>query len=155
MLAPDRVRLILLPVQPLTVKVFSLPALNRPPVDASVPPLVGFVAQTKRGYCQHFAGAMALMLRYLGVSARVAVGFMASSYQGIGVRSRKNPPVGPSSGSVASQTTVSAPSSTLRGACGPPIFVRTHPGQAAFTLTLACRTSSATIRDLRDGPPMG
>ena len=29
---------------------------------------------TKRGYCQHFAGAMALMLRYLGIPARVAAG---------------------------------------------------------------------------------
>ena len=33
---------------------------------AGVPPLVGFVTQTRAGYCQHFAGAMALMLRYLG-----------------------------------------------------------------------------------------
>jgi transglutaminase-like putative cysteine protease len=39
------------------------------------PPLVGFVKQTRAGYCQFFAGAMALMLRYLGVPARVAVGF--------------------------------------------------------------------------------
>jgi transglutaminase-like putative cysteine protease len=39
------------------------------------PPLVGFVAQTRAGYCQYFAGAMALMLRYLGIPARVAVGF--------------------------------------------------------------------------------
>ena len=34
-----------------------------------------FVTETKRGYCQHFAGAMALMLRYLGIPARVAAGF--------------------------------------------------------------------------------
>ena len=39
------------------------------------PPLVGFVTQTRTGYCQFFAGAMALMLRYLGIPARVAVGF--------------------------------------------------------------------------------
>ena len=38
-------------------------------------PLVQFVTRTKRGYCQHFAGAMALMLRYLGIPARVAAGF--------------------------------------------------------------------------------
>ena len=36
--------------------------------------------QTKRGYCQHFAGAMALMLRYLGIPARVAAGFTSGSY---------------------------------------------------------------------------
>jgi transglutaminase-like putative cysteine protease len=38
-------------------------------------PLARFVLDQKRGYCQHFAGAMALMLRMLGVPARVAVGF--------------------------------------------------------------------------------
>jgi transglutaminase-like putative cysteine protease len=38
-------------------------------------PLVAFVTRTKAGYCQHFAGAMAAMLRMLGVPARVAVGF--------------------------------------------------------------------------------
>ncbi len=43
-------------------------------------PLVGFVAQTRSGYCQYFAGAMALMLRYLGVPARVAVGFSSGTY---------------------------------------------------------------------------
>ena len=38
-------------------------------------PLVAFVTETKAGYCQHFAGAMAAMLRFLGIPARVAVGF--------------------------------------------------------------------------------
>jgi len=52
---------------------------NRPPLDPTAP-LVGFVALTKAGYCQHFAGAMALMLRYLGVPARVAVGFSSGVY---------------------------------------------------------------------------
>ena len=33
------------------------------------------MTRTKAGYCQHFAGAMALMLRRLGVPSRVAVGF--------------------------------------------------------------------------------
>lgn len=42
-------------------------------------PLVSFVTQTKAGYCQHFAGAMAAMLRMLGVPARVAVGFTSGS----------------------------------------------------------------------------
>jgi transglutaminase-like putative cysteine protease len=43
-------------------------------------PLVGFVVQTREGYCQYFAGAMALMLRYLGIPARVAVGFSSGTY---------------------------------------------------------------------------
>jgi transglutaminase-like putative cysteine protease len=52
---------------------------NSPSVFAAAP-LVGFVAQTRAGYCQHFAGAMALMLRYLGIPARVAVGFSSGVY---------------------------------------------------------------------------
>ncbi len=52
---------------------------NRPAVDSEAP-LVGFVADTRAGYCQQFAGAMALMLRYLGIPARVAVGFSSGTY---------------------------------------------------------------------------
>jgi len=48
--------------------------------DVVGPPLVGFVTQTRRGYCQFFAGAMALMLRYLGIPSRVAVGFAGGTY---------------------------------------------------------------------------
>jgi transglutaminase-like putative cysteine protease len=51
---------------------------NRP--DVIGPPLVGFVTRTKTGYCQFFAGAMALMLRYLGIPSRVAVGFAGGTY---------------------------------------------------------------------------
>jgi transglutaminase-like putative cysteine protease len=39
------------------------------------PPLVTFVLRSRVGYCQHYAGAMAVMLRLLGVPARVAAGF--------------------------------------------------------------------------------
>ena len=34
-----------------------------------------FLLGARRGYCQHFSGAMALMLRMVGVPARVAAGF--------------------------------------------------------------------------------
>jgi protein-glutamine gamma-glutamyltransferase len=44
------------------------------------PPLVDFVMRSQAGYCQHFAGAMTLMLRSLGVPSRVAVGFTSGSY---------------------------------------------------------------------------
>ena len=44
------------------------------------PALVGFVTRTRSGYCQYFAGAMALMLRDLGVPARVAAGFAGPTY---------------------------------------------------------------------------
>ncbi len=51
-----------------------------PHVDG--PPLLAFVTKTKAGYCQHFAGAMALMLRLLGVPSRVAVGFTSGTRDG-------------------------------------------------------------------------
>jgi transglutaminase-like putative cysteine protease len=53
-----------------------------PPQSSTLPPLVAFVTRTHRGYCQHFAGAMALMLRYLGIPARVAAGFTSGEYDG-------------------------------------------------------------------------
>jgi transglutaminase-like putative cysteine protease len=52
-----------------------------PKRPAGVAPLDDFVARTRRGYCQHFAGAMALMLRYLGIPSRVAVGFASGNYR--------------------------------------------------------------------------
>ncbi len=53
---------------------------EQPPHARGAPPLVQFVTKTKRGYCQHFAGAMALMLRYLGIPTRVAAGFTSGRY---------------------------------------------------------------------------
>lgn len=54
---------------------------EQPPAPiGGTPPLVDFINETKRGYCQHYAGAMALMLRLLGVPARVAVGFTSGEY---------------------------------------------------------------------------
>ena len=57
-----------------------------PPPPIGTAPLVGFVDPTaedpngRRGYCQHFAGAMTLMLRLLGVPSRIAAGFTSGSY---------------------------------------------------------------------------
>ncbi len=51
-----------------------------PPAWGGLPPLVAFVDRDRRGYCQHFAGAMALMLRYLGIPARVGAGFTTGRY---------------------------------------------------------------------------
>jgi hypothetical protein len=42
-------------------------------------PLEAFLFKDKRGYCQHFAGAAALMLRMLGVPTRVVGGFAPGS----------------------------------------------------------------------------
>jgi len=46
---------------------------ERPKVHAN--PLDAFLFEDPRGYCQHFSGAMALLLRMGGIPARVAVGF--------------------------------------------------------------------------------
>ncbi|MFL5937007.1 MAG: transglutaminase family protein [Gaiellaceae bacterium] len=55
-------------------------AYTQHPPRARTEPLLDFVLRTKRGYCQHFAGAMTLMLRYLGIPARVAEGFTSGVY---------------------------------------------------------------------------
>lgn len=51
-----------------------------PQAPAGRPPLLHFALDARRGYCQHYAGAMALMLRYLGIPARVAAGFTSGEY---------------------------------------------------------------------------
>ncbi len=53
---------------------------EQPPQAPGMPALVGFVTKTRAGYCQHYAGAMALMLRYLGIPARVAGGFTSGRW---------------------------------------------------------------------------
>jgi transglutaminase-like putative cysteine protease len=54
---------------------------EQPPRSGGLPPLVDFVVRTRAGYCQHFAGAMTVMLRMLGVPSRVAVGFTAGTWR--------------------------------------------------------------------------
>jgi len=44
------------------------------------PPLVDFLFNSRRGFCQHFAGSMAVMLRSVGIPARVAVGYAAGTF---------------------------------------------------------------------------
>ena len=53
---------------------------EQPPQTPGVPPLVAFALETRTGYCQHYAGAMALMVRLLGIPARVAAGFVNGRY---------------------------------------------------------------------------
>jgi transglutaminase-like putative cysteine protease len=43
-------------------------------------PLNGFLFKERRGYCQQFSGAMALMLRMVGIPARVSAGFAPGSF---------------------------------------------------------------------------
>jgi transglutaminase-like putative cysteine protease len=59
----------------------SFQYVEQPPPPAGLPPLADFVLRTKQGYCQQFAGSMALMLRLLGIPSRVAVGFTSGRWQ--------------------------------------------------------------------------
>jgi transglutaminase-like putative cysteine protease len=54
---------------------------EQPPHTSGIRPLVDFVTTTKAGYCQHFAGAMTIMLRLLGIPSRVAVGFTSGTFR--------------------------------------------------------------------------
>ncbi len=42
--------------------------------------LLDFLVNTRRGFCQQFAASMAVMLRSIGIPARVAVGFTAGTF---------------------------------------------------------------------------
>ncbi|MEX2458130.1 MAG: DUF3488 and transglutaminase-like domain-containing protein [Actinomycetota bacterium] len=42
--------------------------------------LLEFLAETQRGYCEQFAGAMAVLLRTLGIPSRVVVGFTPGTF---------------------------------------------------------------------------
>ena len=48
--------------------------------------ILHFLAVSKKGYCEQFAGSMAVLLRSLGIPARVAVGFTPGIVQGRGPR---------------------------------------------------------------------
>ena len=54
-------------------------SLDVPARDSSFT-LVDFLTVTREGFCQQFASAMAVLLRSLGIPARVAVGFTSGSY---------------------------------------------------------------------------
>jgi transglutaminase-like putative cysteine protease len=54
---------------------------EKPPAPApGVHPLESFLFDTKAGYCQHYAAAMALLLRMGGIPARVATGFSPGGF---------------------------------------------------------------------------
>ena len=54
----------------------EVPALSRDP-------LADFLFATKRGYCEYFASAMAVLLRTQGIPARVVTGFQSGYYNDV------------------------------------------------------------------------
>jgi transglutaminase-like putative cysteine protease len=51
-----------------------------PSRDDAPPPLADFLLVGRRGFCQHFAGGMAVMLRSIGIPARVAIGYTGGRF---------------------------------------------------------------------------
>ncbi|HUT53250.1 MAG TPA: DUF3488 and transglutaminase-like domain-containing protein [bacterium] len=49
------------------------------PSDAAPDPITDFLFNSRTGYCQHFATAMVLMLRGVGIPARIANGYLAGA----------------------------------------------------------------------------
>ena len=56
------------------------------PASTSDEALVEFLIESKRGFCQQFSSAMAIMLRSLGIPARLAVGFTPGTADATGDR---------------------------------------------------------------------
>ncbi len=54
------------------------------PLAAQVHPLEEFLFTRKTGYCEHYATAMVMMLRSVGVPARLVTGFLASEWNEYG-----------------------------------------------------------------------
>ena len=57
----------------------------QPPDAGFSSPYAEFLFATRTGYCQHFAGAMAAILRFNGIPARVVVGFTAGEEERNGI----------------------------------------------------------------------
>ncbi|MFB8767532.1 transglutaminaseTgpA domain-containing protein [Nocardiopsis alba] len=56
--------------------------LAPPPVPTGSDPLAHFLFDDRTGYCEQYAGAMAVMARQAGIPSRVAVGYTAGSPDG-------------------------------------------------------------------------
>lgn len=54
------------------------------PKDPGIDPIADFLLNKRRGHCQYFASALALMLRAQGIPTRLVVGFRPSEYNDIG-----------------------------------------------------------------------
>ncbi len=53
--------------------------------DADLDPLEDFVTKHRRGHCEYFAGALAMMLRSQGIPARMAIGFKGGEWNALGM----------------------------------------------------------------------
>lgn len=55
-------------------------SLNLAPAGKGADPVTMFLFETRRGHCEYFASAMAILLRYVGIPSRLVNGFHAGEY---------------------------------------------------------------------------
>jgi transglutaminase-like putative cysteine protease len=63
---------------------YTLDLSNNQPKDSDVDPIVDFLYDSKKGWCEHFAGAMTTMCQSLGLRARVVSGYKVDEYNNLG-----------------------------------------------------------------------
>ncbi len=54
--------------------------IDAPPAPPGAHPVHHFLFESKRGYCEHFASAMALLARAAGIPSRLVTGFVPGAY---------------------------------------------------------------------------
>jgi hypothetical protein len=59
---------------------YTLDLTDARTLDTGRDPLIGFLTDFKKGHCEYFAGAMAMLCQSLGMDARVVVGFKCDEY---------------------------------------------------------------------------
>jgi len=59
---------------------YTLDLTDARTLDDGRDPLIGFLTNFKKGHCEYFAGAMAMLCQSLGMDARVVVGFKCDEY---------------------------------------------------------------------------
>ena len=57
--------------------------LNPPPISASNP-VEGFLFETRKGFCEHYATAFVVLMRVAGVPARVVTGYQGGQWNPVG-----------------------------------------------------------------------
>ncbi|MDA8155889.1 MAG: DUF3488 and transglutaminase-like domain-containing protein [Actinomycetota bacterium] len=59
-------------------------SLYVPASRPGISPIIDFLFGTRRGYCEHFASAMALMLRAAGIPSRLVAGYSGGEFNPVG-----------------------------------------------------------------------
>lgn len=67
-----------------TTFAYTLDLSSNRPKDADGDPIVDFLYDSKKGWCEHFAGAMTTMCQSLGLQARLVSGFKVDEFNQLG-----------------------------------------------------------------------